>query len=54
MKTGDIVVIRDGSLLEGSVGIVYRLEDGKAVVLLEKEVLWPVEQDNLELSGEND
>jgi len=54
MKFGDQDVIRDGSLLEGSAGIVWRHEDDKAVVLLEKEVLWPLKQDKLELSGEND
>ena len=54
MKFGDKVIIRDGSLLEGSNGIIYRLEEGKAIVLLDKEVLWPVAETDLELSGKND
>lgn len=54
MKFGDKVTIRDGSLLDGCKGIIYRLEEGKAVVLLDKEVLWPVAEVDLDLSGEND
>ena len=54
MKFGDKVIIRDGSLLEGSNGIIYRLEEGKAVVLLDKEVLWPVAEADLELIGKNE
>ena len=53
MKFGDKVIIRDGSLLDGSNGIVYRLEEGKALVLIDKEVLWPVDEGDLELSGKN-
>ena len=53
MKFGDKVIIRDGSLLDGSNGIVYRLEEGKAVVLLDKEVLWPVAEGDLELLSKN-
>ena len=51
MKFGDKVIIRDGSKVDGCVGIVYRLEEEKAVVLLDKEVLWPVAQYSLELVG---
>ena len=54
MKFGDKVIIRDGSLLDGSNGIIYRIEEGKAVVLLDKEVLWPVGEVDLELIGKND
>ena len=54
MKFGDKVKIRDGSSLDGSSGIVYRLEEGEAVVLLDKEVLWPVAEADLELLGKND
>ncbi len=43
MEYGDKVKIRDGSQVDGCVGIVYRLEDGKALVLLDKQVLWPVD-----------
>lgn len=53
MKFGDKVTIRDGSSLDGCIGIVYRLNEGKAVVLLDKEVLWPVDQDMLELLDKN-
>ena len=42
MKFGDKVIIHDGSQLEGVDGIVYKIEDDKAVVLLDREVLWPV------------
>ncbi len=53
MKFGDKVTVKDGSLVDGCVGIVYRLEDEKAVVLLDKEVLWTVEQLSLELVEKN-
>ena len=51
MKFGDKVTIRDGTLLDGSSGIIYRLEEGEAVVLLDKEVLWPVAEADLEFLG---
>ena len=53
MKFGDKVIIRDGTLLDGCIGIIYRLEEEKAVVLLDKEVLWPVEQYSLEPVDKN-
>ena len=53
MKFGDKVIIRDGSRVDGCVGIVYRLEDEKAVVLLDNEVLWPVELYSLETVDKN-
>lgn len=53
MKFGDKVIIRDGSKLDGCVGIVYRLEEERAVVLLDREVLWPVTFDCLELSDKD-
>ncbi len=53
MKFGDKVIVRDGSRIDGCVGIVYRLEKEKAFVLLDKEVLWPVEQYNLESIDKN-
>ena len=47
---GDKVIIRDGSRLDGCVGIVYKLVDEETVhVLLEREVIWPVTIDKLEL-----
>jgi hypothetical protein len=48
MKFGDTVKIRDGSKVDGCVGIVYRLEEERVFVLLDKEVLWPLEQSCLE------
>lgn len=53
MKFGDRVTIRDGSSLDGCIGIVYRLDEGKAVILLDKEVLWPVDSDKLEMQDKN-
>jgi len=44
MKFGDKVIIRDGSSVDGCAGVVYRLEGEVAVVLLDKEVFWPVKQ----------
>jgi hypothetical protein len=48
LKFGDKVIVRDGSALDGVVGVIYRIGEGKAVVLLDREVLWPVDQCNLE------
>jgi len=48
MKYGDKVTVRDGSQVDGCAGIVYRLEGETAYVLLDREVLWPVEQHRLE------
>lgn len=48
MKFGDKVKIRDGSQVDGCVGIIYRLEAENILVLLDKEVLWPVKQQCLE------
>jgi hypothetical protein len=48
LKFGDKVIVRDGSALDGVEGVVYRIGEGKAVVLLDREVLWPVDQCNLE------
>jgi hypothetical protein len=54
MKFGDKVKVKDSSRLDGSIGIVYRLEGENALVLLDKEVLWPVAQDKLELVSSNE
>lgn len=43
MKYGDKAIIRDGSKVDGCIGVVYQLEEDKAVVLLDREVFWPVE-----------
>ena len=53
MKFGDKVKINDGSKVDGCIGIIYRLEEGKVVVLLDKEVLWPVDQHCLETVDKN-
>jgi len=52
VKFGDKVRIMDGSKVDGCVGIVYRMEAEKAVVLLDREVLWPVELTCLEKVAE--
>lgn len=49
MKFGDKVVVRDGSQVDGNVGVVYRVEEENILVLLEKEVIWPVVRHSLEL-----
>lgn len=49
MKFGDKVMVKDGSQVDGSIGIVYSMEEERAIVLLDKEVLWPVSQKNLDL-----
>lgn len=48
LKFGDKVIIRDKSALEGVEGVVYRIADGQVTVLLDREVLWPVDQGELE------
>ena len=49
MKFGDKVKINDGSKVDGCIGIVYKLEgDERAVILLDKEVFWPVKLHDLE------
>lgn len=47
MKFGDKVIVRDGSKVDGCCGIIYRLEDEQAMVLLDREVLWPALKSNL-------
>lgn len=49
MKFGDKVIIRDGSQVDGCIGIVYRIEEERIFVLLEREVLWPVQHRYLEV-----
>lgn len=48
LKFGDKVIIRDKSALEGFEGVVYRVADRQITVLLDREVLWPVDQCDLE------
>ncbi len=50
MKFGDKVIIRDGSRVDGCIGIVYRIEEERIFVLLEREVLWPVPCHSLEVT----
>jgi len=47
-RYGEKVLIRDGSKLDGTVGVVYRVNDGAVLVLIDKEVLWPVAETALE------
>ena len=49
LKFGDKVIIRDGSPLDGVEGIIYRIEVNRISVLLEREVVWPVNVDAIEL-----
>ena len=49
MKFGDIVIIQDGSKVDGCVGVVYRLDEKTVQVLLDKEVIWPVRRDQVVL-----
>lgn len=48
IRYGDKVVIRDGSLLDGAVGIVYKIRDGEVQILIDREVFWLVAEDQLE------
>jgi len=48
LKFGDKVIIRDSSGLDGVEGVVYRIADEKVFVLLDKEVIWPVDPCDLE------
>ena len=48
LKFGDKVIIKDNSALDGVEGVVYRIGNGRVMVLLDKEVLWPVDQSDLE------
>lgn len=50
-KFGDKVVIRDGSELDGVVGIVYHIDEDKISVLIDKEVIWHVDSCDLELAN---
>lgn len=50
-RYGDKVIIRDGSMLDGSVGIVYRVNDNEVQVLLDREVFWIVSENRLEPAG---
>lgn len=45
---GARVVIRDGSRLDGAEGIVFRVKEGVAQVLLDREVFWLVDERDLE------
>lgn len=50
IQYGSTVLIRDSSGLEGHVGFVIRVsETGVADVLLDKEIIWPVRLNMLEL-----
>lgn len=40
-RYGERVVIRDGSKLDCSLEIVYRVKDGQVMVLIDREVNWP-------------
>jgi|GEM_PF-3238840 len=48
LKFGDKVIIKDRSALDGVEGVVYRIDGEKISVLLDKEVIWPVDHSDLE------
>jgi hypothetical protein len=48
VRYGSKVIIRDGSQLDGTAGIVYHVKDGQVAVLLDREVLWVVRAQQLE------
>jgi hypothetical protein len=47
-KFGDKVVIRDGSALNGVASIVCQIDEDKVSVLIDKEVIWPVDTCDLD------
>lgn len=47
-RYGQKVVIRDGSKLDGAVGVVYRVNHGEVQVLIDREVFWIVSEPLLE------
>jgi hypothetical protein len=52
IKYGAKVVIRDRSVVDGQAGIVVKIREGcTAEVLLDKEIIWPVKLEALELAS---
>jgi hypothetical protein len=49
VRFGNTVMIHDGSALEGAVGIAYDVKPERVLVLLDREVLWPVDPQLLEV-----
>lgn len=47
LRYGDKVLIRDGSRLDGTEGLVFRVKDGEVQVLLDREVFWIVAEQQL-------
>lgn len=47
-RYGEKVVIRDSSKIDGAHGIVYQVKDGQVLVLIEREVMWLVNETQLE------
>lgn len=47
-RYGEKVIIRDGSRLDGAVGVVYRVNNGEVQVLIDREVFWVVAETLLE------
>lgn len=54
MKFGDKVIIQDGSRVDGCVGIIYRLNEENVHVLLDREVIWPVQRDQVILKDDHE
>ncbi len=49
VRYGNRVRICDGSSLDGAVGIVYDAKPERVLVLLDREVFWPVSPEQLEV-----
>ncbi|MDT8442037.1 MAG: hypothetical protein RQ723_10295 [Desulfuromonadales bacterium] len=50
IRYGDKVIVRDLSEVDGCSGVVYKVVDAQMVhVLLDREVIWPVNISQLEL-----
>jgi len=47
VRYGNTVMIRDGSPLEGAVGIAYDVKPERILVLLDREVFWAVVPEKL-------
>ena len=49
VRYGNTVMIHDGSLLEGAIGIAYDVKPERVWVLIDREVFWGVSPENLEV-----
>ena len=49
IRYGNKVRIRDGSPLDGVVGIAYDVKPERVWILIDREVFWPARHDQLEV-----